>query len=134
MYDEKLFAVKAITAGAYGYISKECARVELIQAIRQVASRRPYISIAVAELLANGVMHAFRELPHKRLSKREFEIFILFANGESSTNIAAQLQRSVKTISVHKQNILRKMCMESISEMTRYAIAENLVVQPEVKC
>lgn len=130
MYDEKLFAVEAITAGAYGYISKESASTELIMAIRQVASGRPYISIKVAELLVHSVMPDFRSAPHKRLSKREFEIFTLFVGGDSNAKIADQLHLSVKTISTHKQNILRKMCLGSVSDMIEYAISERIIEPP----
>lgn len=127
MHDEKQFAVRAIAAGAHGYVKKEDTSTELIRAIRQIASGRPYISAKVAELLMLSVMPLSSDLPHERLSKRELEIFTLLVTGESNTKIADELHLSVKTVSAHKQNILSKMCLGSMSEMVQYAITAHLI-------
>ncbi|MGZ3160125.1 MAG: response regulator [Burkholderiaceae bacterium] len=127
MQDEKQFAVRAITAGAHGYVTKESTSAELIKAIRQIAAGRPYISLRVAELLSLSIMPPSSDIPHERLSKREFEIFSMLVNGESNAQVAERLQLSVKTISSHKQNILTKMCLGSVADMVQYAITENLI-------
>lgn len=126
MQAENQFAIPAIMAGAHGYITKERPSAELIKAIRKIATGRPYISVRVAELLSSNIMPSGIDVPHERLSKREFEIFIMLVDGQSNSEIAEQLALSVKTISSHKKNILTKMALGSVSEMVQYAIAGNL--------
>jgi DNA-binding NarL/FixJ family response regulator len=127
MHDEEQYAVRTMHAGAQGYVTKESAGVELVNAIRQVASGRPYITMKVAEQLALNVMPSNNELPHKRLTERESEIFNLLAQGKSISSIAASLHLSVKTVSTHKANILNKMGLNSISEIVQYALSHNLI-------
>lgn len=127
MHDEEQYAVRTMHAGAQGYVTKESAGVELVNAIRQVASGRPYITMKVAEQLALNVMPANSDLPHKRLTERESEIFNLLAQGKSISSIAVSLHLSVKTVSTHKANILNKMGLNSISEIVQYALSHNLI-------
>jgi DNA-binding NarL/FixJ family response regulator len=127
MHDEEQYAVRTMHAGAQGYVTKESAGVELVNAIRQVASGRPYITMKVAEQLALNVMPANNDLPHKRLTERESEIFNLLAQGKSISSIAVALHLSVKTVSTHKANILNKMGLNSISEIVQYALSHNLI-------
>jgi DNA-binding NarL/FixJ family response regulator len=127
MHDEEQYAVRTMHAGAQGYVTKESAGVELVNAIRQVASGRPYITMKVAEQLALNVMPSTSDLPHKRLTERESEIFNLLAQGKSISSIAAALHLSVKTVSTHKANILNKMGLNSISEIVQYALSHNLI-------
>lgn len=127
MHEEEQYAVRAIRAGARGYLTKESAGTQLVSAIRKVASGRPYISIEVAEQLAMDVMPASEDLPHKQLSDREFEVFGLLVNGKSITEIAEMLHLSVKTVSTHKTRILHKMNMSSLSELVQYAVAHRLL-------
>jgi DNA-binding NarL/FixJ family response regulator len=127
MHDEEQYAVRTMHAGAQGYVTKESAGVELVNAIRQVASGRPYITMKVAEQLALNVMPANSDLPHKRLTERESEIFNLLAQGKSISSIAIALHLSVKTVSTHKANILNKMSLNSISEIVQYALSHNLI-------
>src|SRR5690606_32868311 len=88
MHDEEQYAVRAIRAGARGYLTKESAGTQLVSAIRKVATGRPYISLEVAEQLAMDAMPATMEdLPHKQLSDREFEVFSLLVGGKSITEI-----------------------------------------------
>ncbi len=129
MYEEEQYAVRAIRAGALGYLTKESAGAQLVNAIRRVASGRPYISMEVAEQLALNMIAPESELPHTLLSNREFEVFTMLAAGNTVTEIAGQLHLSVKTISTHKTRILRKMKMRSLSEMVQYAVMHNLLVQ-----
>ncbi len=127
MYEEEQYAVRSIRAGAQGYLTKESAGDQLVNAIKKVASGRPYISMEVAEQLALGIMTPEKEMPHTQLSDREFEVFNLLANGKSITDIGTQLHLSVKTVSTHKSRILAKMGMHSLAEIVQYAVSHNLL-------
>lgn len=127
MHEEEQYAVRAIRAGARGYLTKESAGTQLVSAIRKVASGRPYISLEVAEQLAMDVMPASEDLPHKQLSNREFEVFTLLVSGKSITEIAEVLHLSAKTVSTHKTRILTKMNMNSLAEMVQYAVQHRLL-------
>jgi DNA-binding NarL/FixJ family response regulator len=108
-------------------LTKDTASAALSDAIRKIAGGGLFITTAVAEALALGLQSPEENLPHKRLTDREFEIFLLLAGGESVTRIAEHLSLSVKTASTHKTNILEKMKLGSIAEMVRYAIEHNLL-------
>jgi DNA-binding NarL/FixJ family response regulator len=127
MHEEEQYAVRAIRAGARGYLTKESAGTQLVSAIRKVASGRPYISLEVAEQLAMDVMPSVENLPHKQLSDREFEVFSLLVGGKSITEIAELLHLSVKTVSTHKTRILHKMGMPSLADLVQYAVAHRLL-------
>lgn len=127
MHDEEQYAVRTIRAGAQGYLTKESAGTQLVSAIRRVAAGRPYISPQVAEQLALNIMSPEKELPHKRLSDREFEVFTMLVSGRTLTEIGEQLHLSVKTVSTHKTRIQQKMQMQSLSEIIQYAVAHNLL-------
>jgi DNA-binding NarL/FixJ family response regulator len=126
MHEEEQYAVRTIRAGASGYLTKESAGTLLVEAIRRVAAGRLYISPSVAEQLALNIMPSNDELPHKRLSDREFEVFQLLASGASVSEIAEKLYLSVKTVSTHKTRILQKMDANSIADIVKYAIANKL--------
>ena len=127
MHEEEQYAVRAIRAGALGYLTKESAGTQLISAIRKVAIGRPYISMEVAEQLAIDAMPARQDMPHKSLSDREFEVFNLLVSGKSITEIAEMLDLSVKTVSTHKTRILQKMSSHSLAELVQYAVAHGLL-------
>lgn len=127
MHAEQQYAVRAIRAGACGYLTKDTATTALTAALHKVASGGLFITPAVAEALALGLQSSGAELPHKRLSDREFEIFLMLASGESVTGIAERLSLSVKTASTHKTHILEKMKLGSIAELVRYALEHNLL-------
>jgi len=127
MHEEGQYAVRAIRAGARGYLTKDCAGTQLLGAIQKVAAGRPYISMAVAEQLAIDAMPATTNLPHKQLSNREYEVFTMLVNGCSITDIADVLHLSVKTISTHKTRILLKMSLHSLADLVQYAVAHRLV-------
>jgi len=126
MHEEDQYAVRAIRAGAQGYLTKESAPSQLVSAIRRIAEGRPYISANVAEQLALDVMPGSDEEPHKHLSDREFEIFQLLVGGRGVSEIAGQLHLSVKTVSTHKTRILQKMNAQSVADLVRYAIRHRL--------
>lgn len=127
MHEEEQYAVRAIRAGANGYLTKESAGTQLVTALRKVASGRPYISIEVAEQLAMSAMAGNTEVPHTALSDREFEVFQLLAKGKSITEIGELLHLSVKTVSTHKTRIMQKMGLNSISELVQYAMTHKLL-------
>ena len=127
MHEEHQYAIRAIRAGASGYLTKDSASRQLIEALRKVASGGAFISSEVAEQLALGAMPDATLAPHEALSDREFQIFRLIAEGKSISDIGAQLNLSVKTVSTHKANILHKMGMESTAELIRYAITHRLI-------
>ena len=127
MHEEHQYAVRAIRAGASGYLTKEGAFAQLVEAIRKVAGGGACISTQVAEQLALGAMPDARRALHETLSDREFQVFRLIAEGKSVTDIAQLLGLSVKTVSTHKTNILQKMNMETAGEVIRYAITHRLV-------
>ena len=127
MHEEHQYAVRAIRAGASGYLTKESASRQLVEAIRKVAGGGAFISSEVAQELALGAMPDAKGPPHASLSDREFQVFLMIASGKAISDIAEQLNLSVKTVSTHKANILQKMNMSTPGELIRYAIAHKLV-------
>jgi DNA-binding NarL/FixJ family response regulator len=127
MHEEHQYAVRAIRAGASGYLTKEGASAQLVTAIRKVASGGAYISAEVAEQLALNAMPDATAAPHERLSDREFQVFRMIAEGKSVSEIADRLNLSVKTVSTHKANVLAKMGLSTQGELIRYALENNLV-------
>jgi DNA-binding NarL/FixJ family response regulator len=127
MHEEQQYAIRAIRAGASGYLTKESASRQLVEAIRKVASGGAFISAEVAEQLALGAMPDAKGALHESLSDREFQVFRMIAEGESVSDIAERLHLSVKTVSTHKSNIMQKMRMETVGDLIRYALAHRLV-------
>lgn len=131
MYGEDQYAVRAIRAGASGYLNKESASEQLVGAIRKVAAGGVHVSPAVAEALVQNVRGgSSAQLPHDQLSDREFQVLRLIAEGQSINGIAHALNLSPKTVSTHKARILEKMHMETQAELIRYAIEQGLVSSP----
>lgn len=121
MHKEEQYAVRALKAGARGYLTKESAPDQLVTAIRKVAAGGMFISPGVAERLALELHGNHEAEPHTLLSDREFQIFRLIVSGESLGSIAAELSLSVKTVSTHKARILQKMQMDSTAALIHYA-------------
>ena len=127
-HKEDIYAVRTIKAGASGYLCKDYAASELVAAIRKVASKGCYISPAVAELMARSLQPATDgTMRHSLLSNREYQVFLLLAEGRGSTEIANHLNLSVKTVSTHKLRIKEKMGLENASDLVRYAIKHRLM-------
>ena len=128
MHEEDQYALRAIRAGASGYLTKESAPEQLVAAIRKIASGRLFISPNVAEQLALDVMPRGDEgqPPHKQLSDREFEVFRLLVEGKGVSDIAGRLHLSVKTVSTHKTRVLEKMRVDSVADLVRYALEHKL--------
>lgn len=127
MYPADQYAVRVFKSGAAGYMTKESAPEELVQAIRKAHLGGKYISPQIAELLAEYVETKTLEVPHKSLSDREFEVFNLLASGKTVGQIADGLNLSVKTISTYRTRILEKMAMTTNAELTRYALDFKLL-------
>jgi DNA-binding NarL/FixJ family response regulator len=126
LHGEEQFAVRALRAGAAGYLTKSAAPEQLIGAFERIVRGGRYISPAVAERLAAAVGGEVGA-PHDRLSQREFEVMRGIASGESVGEIAERLHLSAKTISTYRARLLDKMGMATNSELTRYAIENGLV-------
>ena len=127
MHKEDMYAVRSIKAGASGYLSKDSASTQLVEAIRKVASGGMFISPVVAEKLALGLRQPVDALPHTRLSDREYQIFLMLVHGKGITGIAEELRLSAKTVSTHKARILEKMALAGLSELVKYAIRHQLI-------
>jgi len=131
MHEEPQYAVRAIRAGAAGYLTKDSASAQLVSAIRKVAGGGAFISGEVAEQLAFDAMPQTEALPHRALSDREFQVFRLLVAGKTVTEIGVSLNLSVKTVSTHKANLMQKMRMSNQTEMIRYAISHGLLDSPD---
>lgn len=130
MHQEHQYAVRAIRAGASGYLNKDSASELLVSAIRKVARGGVFVSPTVAELLARDTMRGTEVPPHTLLSDREFQVFSMIVQGKTVTDIATELNLSVKTISTHKTHVLEKMKLANPAELVRYAIAHQLFDNP----
>jgi len=126
MHEENQYAVRAIKAGASGYLTKDSASVKLVAAIRKLAAGGAFISAEVAEQLARDAHGAGNALPHTTLSDREYQVFRMLVAGDSLTAIAERLNLSIKTISTHKARLMQKMSVGNQAELIRYAIAHKL--------
>lgn len=124
IYDEDLYAVRAMKAGASGYLNKNTAPYELIKAIERIRLGKKYITSDLAEKLLEQ-----RDVkkPHELLSNREMDIFKLLASGKSISQIAEQLSLAPTTISTHRSNIMAKLGLTTNAELTRYALAHNFI-------
>lgn len=126
IHPEEQFAIRALKAGADGYLTKESVPEELVTAVRKVVRGGKYISERVAEQLLHEVGADPGALPHAALSDREFEVFRQIAAGKSLTGIAEDLSLSVKTVGTYRARILGKMNMRTNAEIIRYAIRHGL--------
>ncbi|MCX6133299.1 MAG: response regulator transcription factor [Ignavibacteriales bacterium] len=127
MYPEDRFALRAVKAGADGYLSKEGAATELATAIRQIKGGHKYVSQNLSENLLEKVRGKVPLMMHEALSDREFQILQLIAAGKAISDIAAQLNLSVSTVNTHRTHILDKMNLHTNAELMRYAIENKLV-------
>ena len=126
MHSEQQYAVRAFKAGASGYLTKESASDELVTAVKKVASGGAYVSLTMAERLAQSLNEPTDELAHQRLSDREFEVFRRIAAGQTISELAHELCVSTKTVSTYKTRILEKMHIPHEAALVRYAIEHKL--------
>lgn len=130
MHSEEQYAVRALRAGASGYLTKDSAADQLVAAIRRVAAGGAYVSAETAERLAQDAVPRSNAAPHTLLSDREFQVFRMIAGGRSVGEIARQLSLSVKTVSTHKTRIMEKMGLANQAELIRYALEHKLLDDP----
>jgi DNA-binding NarL/FixJ family response regulator len=128
MNDEAQTALRAIKAGANGYITKDCEPAILLAAIRRVAAHGKYISPELAESMAFATLPVAAGAPHSLLSEREQEVFRLLIAGRAVREIASDLGISNKTVSTHKVRLLEKMNLGSLLDLLRYAMEHDLLV------
>lgn len=126
MHSEEQFAVRALKAGASGYVAKDSASERLVEAIRKVIRGGRYVSAALAEKLAADLSRDVSPVSHEILSDREFEVMRMIAEGKTTTAIADLLSLSVKTVSTYRARILEKLQLETTSELIRYVIDHGL--------
>lgn len=127
MQKENQYAVRALKAGASGYLCKDSASADLVKAIRKVAEGGLFISAAVAENLALGLTSNREAPPHTLLTDREFQVFQMIAAGKGVTAIGDSLNLSVKTVSTHKTRIMQKMNFSNTTDLIRYALRHGLI-------
>ena len=127
MHREDQYAIRSLKAGAAGYMTKQSAPAELVNAIRQVAAGQKYVSHALAQELASQVGEDHVVALHETLSDREFQTLTMIASGKTVSAIAEELSLSVKTISEYRARLLVKMKLKNSAELTHYAIKHQLV-------
>ena len=127
IYPEEQYAVRALKAGASGYLTKESAPEELIAAIRKVSQGGKYISASLAEKLAHHLELADEGPVHDKLSDREYQVMLMIASGKTVKEIADEMCLSVKTVSTYRVRALQKMGMKNNSAFTYYAIKHGLI-------
>ena len=126
MHPEEQYAVRALRAGASGYLTKESASDELIEAIRKISAGRKYVTSSLAEKLALELKIDAEKPIHDFLSDREYQVMCMIASGKTIKEIADQLFLSVKTISTYRYRILEKMNMKNNAELMHYVIKRGL--------
>ena len=129
MHPEDQFAVRALRAGAAGYVTKKTAVQELVAAVKKVLSGGKYVSASLAERLAGAVENPPRAPgdPHERLSDREYQVFRMLALGQTVKEISEELSLTPQTVSTHRARLLNKMGMRTNGELTQYAIQAGLL-------
>ena len=127
MHPEEQFAIRALRAGASGYLTKDSAPEELIVAIDNVLHGRKFISMSISERLIYELRADPGEPLHASLSDREYEVMVLIASGKTVSEIAKELFLSVKTISTYRSRIMDKLNMHTNAELMRYAIDNKIV-------
>ena len=127
MYPEDQYALRVLKSGAAGYLTKETIHDDIVRAIETVIKGKRYITLSLAEKLAESVNNDSVKPLHEVLSDREFDVFKLLASGKTITEIANQLSLSSTTVSTYRSRIMEKMKMKSNAELARYAIEARLI-------
>ena len=126
-HPEDQYAVRVVRAGASGYLTKESAEADLLDAIRRVASGKRFLSQALAASILDALDVNSHEEPHAARSDREYQVLRLIASGQTVGGIADELALSVKTVSTYRTRMLQKMGMSNNAEATRYALENGLI-------
>jgi two-component system, NarL family, invasion response regulator UvrY len=127
MYPEDQYAIRALRAGASGYVNKGGDPQLIVQAVRTVAQGRKYVTPEIAQMLVESLTAPASENPHERLSDREMQTLVKIASGKRLADIALELMLSPKTVSVYRARVLEKLNLSNNAELTVYAIKNGLV-------
>ena len=127
MYPEDQYAIRALRAGAFGYVNKGGDPQLLVQAVRTVAQGRKYVTPEIAQMLVESLTAPAPENAHQTLSDRELQTLVLIASGKRLSDIADELNLSPKTVSVYRARVLEKLALANNAELTVYAIRNGLV-------
>lgn len=127
MYPEDQYAIRAMRAGAYGYVNKGGEPAQIVLAVRTVAQGRKYVTPDMAQMLVESLTTPAPEAAHQKLSDRELQTLVMIASGKRLSDIAEQLMLSPKTVSVYRARVLEKLGLANNSELTVYAIRNKLV-------
>jgi two-component system NarL family response regulator len=126
-YHDKRFVIEMLRAGAMGYVTKSAISAELVRAVQAAAAGQSYLSSDVAGALVDQVQDGSRRGSTPVLGRREREVLRLVAEGKRSIAIAEQLHIAVATVDVHRRNIMRKLGLRTVAELTKYAIREGII-------
>ena len=129
MYPEDQYAIRALRAGAFGYVNKGGDPQLIVQAVRTVAQGRKYVTPEIAQMLVESLTAPVAENAHDKLSDRELQTLVMIASGKRLSDIAEDLKLSPKTVSVYRARVLEKLALQNNSELTVYAIRNGLVGQ-----
>jgi len=127
MYPEDQYAIRALRAGAYGYVNKGGDPQQLVQAVRTVSQGRKFVTPDIAQMLVESLTTPEVAHAHERLSDRELQTLVMIASGKRLSDIAGELTLSPKTVSVYRARVLEKLGLANNSELTVYAIRNGLV-------
>ena len=127
MYPEDQYAIRALRAGAFGYVNKGGDPQLIVQAVRTVSQGRKYVTPEIAQMLVESLTTPSVENAHDKLSDREMQTLVMIASGKRLSDIAEELMLSPKTVSVYRARVLEKLGLANNSEMTVYAIRQGLV-------
>lgn len=127
MYPEDQYAIRALRAGAYGYVNKGGDPQIIVQAVRTVSQGRKYVTPEIAQMLVESLTTPVPEQAHEKLSDRELQTLVMIASGKRLSDIAEELMLSPKTVSVYRARVLEKLGLGNNSELTVYAIRNGLV-------
>lgn len=127
IHPEEQYALRALKAGAAGYLCKDAATQELIKAVQRVLQGRKYLSPNIAEKLVSDLDISSSKMPHELLTNREFHVFKLVAEGKPLTQVGEMLSIGISTVSTHRARILAKMALKSNADLTRYALENSLI-------
>ena len=127
MYPEDQYAIRALRAGAFGYVNKGGDPALIVAAVRTVGQGRKYVTPEIAQMLVESLTAPSTQNPHERLSDRELQTLTMIASGKRLSDIAEELTLSPKTVSVYRARVLEKLGLSNNSELTVYAIRNGLV-------
>lgn len=126
-YPAEHYAVNLIRQGASGYLNKDCEPEKILEAVRVISLGKRYLTPEVSDILARQIERKLDVQPHETLSKREFQVFLKLARGETAAYVANQLSLSVKTVSTYRTRLMEKMLLKSNSDLTYYALKNRLI-------